>query len=320
MLASNLISALKVLNSSEKPSLATDRPVSTLEPGQKIEGTVLSKISDGLFKVQVAGQNLQMRLSGDIRIGGAVKLEVLTVKPGVTFSQLASTSPLSTAEVIGSTARLLSNLTEHSLEKPVVQQLGSKPVFEAEQIGQDTQLLAAELRDALGKSGLFYESHQAQWVRGERSIAQLREEPQNILLGKTSADAAPFVQQDAAQPIARELIHLVQQQLHTLEQHHLVWTGQVWPGQQMQWEIQGQPERQSGQTEDQRQWSTEMELALPGLGDIHARLVFSKSGLRLNLRAADEATSALFTRALPDLKNALSDAGIALASAAVDKS
>ena len=317
MLTSNLISALQVLSNPEKPALASD--VSSLAPGQKLQGTVLSKINEGFYKVQVAGQSLQMRLSGDIQIGGAIRLEVLTVKPGITFSQIASASPLSTAEVIGATARLLANLTEHATERPIVQQLGSNPVLQTEQIGQDTKLLAGELRDALGKSGLFYESHQAQWVRGERSIAQLLEEPQNILVGK-NASAAPLMQQDAAQPIARELIDLVQQQLHTLEQHHLVWTGQVWPWQQMQWEIQGQPEHQSRPKDDQCQWSTEMDLALPSLGDIHARLVFSASGLRLNLRATDSATSALFIRALPNLKNALTDAGITLTSAAVEKS
>jgi hypothetical protein len=124
---------------------------------------------------------------------------------------------------------------------------------------------------------------------------------------------------DAAQPIAKELVHLVQQQLHTLEQHHLVWMGQVWPGQQMQWEIQGQPEQQPRQ-QDERQWSTEMELALPRLGDVHARLVLAGSGLRMTLRAADPATVELFNRALSGLKGTFADAGIPLAAAVVEKS
>jgi len=63
-----------------------------------------------------------------------------------------------------------------------------------------------------------------------------------------------------------------------------------------------------------------MELALPKLGDVHARLVFAESGLRLTLRAADSATVDLFNRALPRLKNSLADADIALTAAAVEKS
>jgi len=59
---------------------------------------------------------------------------------------------------------------------------------------------------------------------------------------------------------------------------------------------------------------------LPRLGDVHARLVFAESGLRLALHAADSATVDLFNRALPKLKNSLADAGITLTAIAVDKS
>lgn len=367
MLPANLISALQVLSNSGKPLVTATsdapKPITNLEPGQQLQGSVQDKISEGLFKVQVAGQTLQMRLPGNIQSGDTIKLEVITVRPRITFGMVASTSPLSTPEQIGTAARLLSNLAERPIERPIVQQLGGKAVWQAEQQVPDTKLLAGALRETLGKSGLFYESHQAQWVRGERSINQLLEEPQNLLTGKSlppslddqraaldkvsAAQAqvnapakSPADQQavldkvsmvqadipaqakaagDTAQPIAKELVHLVQQQLHTLEQHHLVWMGQVWPGQQMQWEIQGQPEHQARQ-QDERQWSTEMELALPGLGDIHARLVFAESGLRMALRASDPATVDLFNRALPKLKSSLADAGILLAAAVVEKS
>lgn len=316
----------------------TPKPVTNLEPGQQVQGLVQYKVSEGMFKVQVAGQTLQMRLPGNIQGGDTIKLEVVSLQPRLTFGLIASTNPLSTPEQIGSAARLLSNLAERPIERPVVQQLGNKAVWPTEQEVPDTKLLAGALRETLGKSGLFYESHQAQWIRGERSINQLLEEPQNQLTGKgvplssaeqnAALDKASLAQAntpvqtrapgDHTQPIAKELVHLVQQQLHTLEQHHLVWMGQVWPGQQMQWEIQGQPERQSRQ-QDERQWSTEMELALPMLGDVHARLVFAESGLRVALRASDPATADLFNQALPRLRDALADAGIPLAAAVVEK-
>ena len=346
MLPANVISALQALSDSGKPlTTATPnapKPAANLEVGQQLQGTVQEKMSEGLFKVQVAGQTLQMRLPGNIKSGDTIKLEVISLQPKITFGMVASTNPLSTPEKIGTAARLLSNLAERPIERPVVQQLGNKAVWPAEQQAPDTRLLAAGLRETLGKSGLFYESHQAQWVRGERSINQLLDEPQNRLTGKavplsdaeqraafdkvstaqtqTGVAAQAKVASDAAQPIAKELVNLVQQQLHTLEQHHLVWMGQVWPGQQMQWEIQGQPERQSRQQQDERQWSTEMELSLPGLGDVHARLVFAESGLRMTLRAADPATVGVFNSALPKLKNSLADAGIPLAAAVVEKS
>ncbi len=308
-----------------------------LEPGQQLQGTVQSRVSEGLFKVQVAGQTMQMRLPGNIRSGDTIRLEVISLLPRLTFGMLASNNPLSTPEQIGASARLLANLAERPIGKPIVQQLGNKAVWDAGSQAPEAGKLAGSLRETLGKSGLFYESHQAQWARGERGINQLLEEPQNLLTGKnmqlSAADQRAALNKAAAAhiplsvksagdtplPVAKELLHLVQQQLHALEQHHLVWSGQVWPGQQMQWEIQGQPEHQS-QQQDERQWSTEIELALPRLGDVHARLVFAENGLRLTLRAADSTTVELFNRALPRLGNSLADADVPLTVAVVEKS
>jgi hypothetical protein len=364
MLPPNLISALQVLSRTDKPlvtAAADTAAVAKIELGQKFQGTVQAEISQGLFKVQIAGQAIQMRLPGNIKSGDVLELEVVATQPRLTFHMVASANPLSSPEQIGGMARLLSNLTERPLERPAVQQLGSKAVWPSADQAPDTKQFAGGLREALANSGLFYESHQAQWVRGERSTAQLLVEPQNQLTGKStgipdmnksaadlskpaassmnqlaqqadestqatiSGTATPSPQTakapgDSSLPIARELIPLVQQQLHTLETHQLTWMGQVWPGQEMQWEIQGQPEHQAPRKQGEREWSTNMELALPRLGDIHARLVFAGSGLRMTLHAADSSTVELFNRSLPQLRNALADAGITLASAVVEKS
>jgi hypothetical protein len=341
MLPANIVNTLQALAKSAKPTLSLEStspaPVGKLEPGQQLQGSVQEKLADGLFKVQIAGQALQMKLPGNIQSGDTIKLQVIAVQPRITFSMMASTSPLPTAERIGASARLLSNLADLPIERPLVQQMGDKAVWAATQQAPDVKQLASGLHEALSKSGLFYESHQAQWVRGERSIGQLLEEPQNLLTGKTMlshndmptdktspmpAQAASLASAKAGETslqIAREVLPLVQQQLHTLENHHVVWMGQVWPGQQMQWEIQGQPEHRNGQ-QDEREWSTEMELSLPKLGDVRARLVFAERGLRLTLHAADAATTELFNRALPQLRESLDHAGIALTAAVVSKS
>lgn len=326
MLPIKLTSTLQVLPNSRKPLIAAttneSNPVTKLEPGQQLQGAIQSKVSEGLFKVQVAGQSIQMRLPGNTKIGDTLRLEVVTTQPKITFSMAASTNPLSDPEQIGATARLLSNLVELPVEKLVVRQFGNSAVWQTGQQMPDTMQLAVALRDALGKSGLFYESHQAQWIRGERSMNKLLEEPQNLLARKPSGDnesAAPAFKPAGDAQIAKELLPLVQQQLHTLEHHHLSWEGQVWPGQQMQWEIQGEPEHQSRQ-QDERKWSTEMELALPRLGDVSARLMFTENRLQLVLHAADQKTVDLFNRSLHTLKDSLANVGIALSSAVVAKS
>ncbi len=384
MLPANVVSALHVLSHTGRPlvtptvtppgkeaprdatrelskdaTAATAAPKQTgkLEPGQELQGLVQSRTSENVFKVQVAGQLLQMRLPGNIQPGDAIRLQVLSVQPKITFGMVASTNPLSTPEQIGSAARMFSNLADLPMNRPLVQQLGNKAVWPAAQQMPDTKLLAGALKEALGKSGLFYESHQAQWIRGERSTNQLLEEPQNLLTGRglpfsptgqrvpggdisaaqaqgaalaydkaaasqvqSNISAAGRVADDASTSLqmTKELIPLVQQQLHTLEHHHMVWMGQVWPGQQMQWEIQGEPEREQ-QKADERQWSTEVELALPKLGDVSARLVLTGGELRLSLRTADATTANMFNRALPNLKKSLEDAGVALVNAVVEK-
>ncbi len=317
------ISNLQLLARSERPLIIGAEPsaVAKLEPGQRIQAVIQEQISPGMYKTQVAGQSMQMQLPGEQKIGSLIELHVISTDPRLTLSFLASTTPTATQEQISSTSRLLANLADLPLARTFIQSTAGRPVWQATGAAPDVPQLAAALKDALANSGLFYESHQAQWVRGERSTAQLLVEPQNQpaqqqTTGTESSQSK--IPADSGLPIAKELIPLVQQQLHTLETHQLTWTGQVWPGQQMQWEIQGQPEHQSRQT-DERQWSTEMELAMPKLGDVHARLIFGQNGLQLTLHAADEQSAKLFNLKLPALALNLNNAGVHLITAVVEK-
>ena len=342
------------------------------EVGQQTQATIQEQVNPGLYKVQVAGQSMQMQLPGLIKIGSTITLQVVSVSPKLTFSVPGSGAPISTAEEISSTSRLLSDLAQMPLSKTMVEAPTGRAVWPSEKTAPESGKLAAALKDALANSGLFYESHQAQWVAGARSTAQLLIEPQNQLsqvtesaqppqtgslpvqpkprgaietikpdalavpvfeakststLGVATAntqnmgtvtDATSSAQSNEL-PIAKELIPLVQQQLHTLETHQLTWAGQIWPNQQMQWEIQGEPEHRSSRP-DARQWKTEMQLALPRLGDVHASLVFNQGAIRLTLHAADAGAASLFERRLPELAAAMKNAGIPLFGAIVEKS
>jgi hypothetical protein len=81
----------------------------------------------------------------------------------------------------GATANLPQSLVESS--RPVA----NGPLAQSEP-------LARALASALSGSGLFYESHVAQWVNGSRSLEQLRQEPQfhwtEKNLAGTQGDAA----------------------------------------------------------------------------------------------------------------------------------
>jgi hypothetical protein len=321
MLTTKLINALQVLSRSGKPLISSDasQPISKLAPGQAVQGSVEAPIKAGLFSVLVAGQTLQMQLPTGTRAGDLIQLRVLTNEPNLSFALETANPLLSSHEQLGTTARLLATLAQQNIAPPPLQQATGAAIWSATDSAPDSQQLATALRDALANSGLFYESHQAQWVGGERSTAQLLIEPQNQLLSPNNTPTdSPTARVTNEAGIAKELLPLLQQQLHTLETHQLTWTGQVWPEQSMQWEIQGQPEHQADSA-DSRQWRTEMELALPNLGDVHAKLVFSAQGLTLQLQAADAHTLALFKQTLAKLQASLASVDIELTSTAIEQ-
>ncbi|MDD2721915.1 MAG: flagellar hook-length control protein FliK [Gallionella sp.] len=348
MQSASIINSLQALSKADKPLIVaaselSGNPVTKLEPGQRVQGNVQEQVAPGLYKVLVAGQTLQMALPGNLRIGKQIELQVVSNSPRLTFSFLATTTPIATHEQISPASRLLANLAELPLGRTFIESTGSKAVLQTNGQGIDSKQLAGALRDALANSGLFYESHQAEWVRGARSTGQLLIEPQNRMpqqprttyteIGNLEAGYAgnqPSVAHgietnavqhhkatDATAGIPRELMTLVQQQLHTLETHQLTWVGEVWPGQTMQWEIQGEPEHQAS-TAESRQWSTELELALPTLGDVHARLVFSRGEIMLRLQTDDTVALELFNRNLPELHRAMGAVGIQLTSSVVE--
>ena len=90
-----------------------------------------------------------------------------------------------------------------------------------------------------------------------------------------------------------EVQHLVQQQLQALETHHLMWQGQVWPGQSMDWEIVGhrEEESQAGDS-DPTHWTTRLALDLPNLGRVVARLQLNQGQVNLTFLAENQGTVA----------------------------
>ena len=140
-----------------------------------------------------------MQLPAFIRSGDIITLQVASLQPRLTFTLAASSNPVSTPESLSATSRLLSSLSQQPLERSYVRPIQSAPLWTGEQVLPDTTQLAGKLHDALSHSGLFYESHQAQWIAGTRPTTQLLLEPQNQL-PRTAAK-----QQQNANPEARIL-------------------------------------------------------------------------------------------------------------------
>jgi hypothetical protein len=324
MLPVQLLNTLKVLASAQKtlPAAAVDATPKTgqLEPGQKIQGIVQTQVSPGLFNVRIGDQLTQMPLPAFISIGDTIKLQVIATSPRLTFSMSASANPLSTDEQLSSVARLLSALSQQPREKTDIRAM------------QSTQL-AGLLSEALGNSGLFYESHQAQWLEGARSTSQLMQEPQNSATVNPSTTMeissipdgnTPALNQlnmaastEEKMPIIPDHLQpLVQQQINALETRQVIWQGNIWPNQAMQWEIH-EEDSPTPSTENQKRWTTQIHLDLPNLGMVSATLSFSSVGLSLKLNADSAATRTALGNASSQLISSMSDCGIPIISTVV---
>lgn len=337
MLPANLIPTLKALALNDKPLITAtpDKNAANasrqLEIGQQVQGTVQAQVSPGVFSVRIANQLLQMQLPAFIRSGDTIALQVTALQPRLTFRLAASSNPVSTPDSLSATSRLLSSLSQQPLERSYVRPIQSSPLWTGEQPLPDTTLLANKLHDALSHSGLFYESHQAQWIAGTRPTTQLLLEPQNQLQPQNTVPASPAQQTAPSQNIGdrsaemaknaatasatapaipEHLRSLVQQQLGALETHQVLWQGHVWQGQEMRWEVTEESPHRTTRGVEEGQWVTQIHLDLPNLGGVSARLSFNGNALNLSFDVSDTRTRDKLGSASSQLIAALSERGI----------
>jgi hypothetical protein len=340
MLPAELLNTLKALALTQKPlpaatpDAAKGSSAYPFEQGQRVQGQITAEVSSGVFNVRIANQTVQMQLPASIRTGDTIELQVLSLQPRLTFGMVASTNPLSTPEQLSSTAKLLSALSQQHQqpEKAQIRAAQSAPLW-ASGKPPSTQQLASQLREALSNSGLFYEAHQVQWLEGARTTAQLMQEPQNQGTPRGPAAAAgqpplqptltpgqtalPAQQGDQIPGIPQHLQPLVQQQLNALETGQVIWQGQVWPGQDMQWAIHEESPHAGAVLDSERQWVTQVQLNLPKLGEVNAMLRFNSAGVSMTLHAAAGDTRTLLGQTSSQLVAALSNAGIPVVSTLV---
>jgi len=335
----DVASSLKALALTQKPLVTATSAISAataFEPGQQLQASVQAQLAPGIFKVQVANQLLQLHLPGSIRTGDKITLQVVSLLPRLTFNMAASANPLSTSDQLSATARLLSSLTQQPLEKSFVRPTNSAPLWSGELQFPETTELAGKLHTTLSQSGLFYESHQAQWIAGSRNIAQLLQEPQNLPADKVraalgldkqsnnintevtlnSASTGTGTERVPIAGIPDHLQPLIQQQLNALETRQVQWQGQIWPNQEMNWKIQEEAGHSAG-NEEAKQWATQIQLDLPNLGEVTATLRFGNGGVSITLDAAENATRTKLGTASSALVSAMSEHGISVTSALV---
>lgn len=338
------------------PSKNLTDVLSELVPGQRVMAEIMALLPNGAYRALVAQREITLALPFSAKAGDSLELEVvdndgklaLAVVADRSSSQSSATNTDSVATTLSQTGRLIGDLLgeigEQGKKASPAPLNGNAPLVD--KFPANAADLAPILRDALSKSGVFYEAHQARWAAGELPTERLLQEPQGkhstaivetarvvtgaigsasepasasvnvATTGSSSESSAATTRLPTSPPqisgIPADLAPLVQQQLDALATQTFAWQGQAWPGQEMHWEIDDQARRSAGDGEGD-QWRTRLKLQLPSLGGIDATLRLESGGLvDITLTAASSEGEARLGAASSRLQEQFEAAGLKL--------
>jgi hypothetical protein len=357
---------------------AFDR-LSQLALGKEFQAQVLSRLTDGSYLVKIDEAVASMKLPPGTKTGDVVDLTLLATQPRPTFllgkPDAGATTQLSNA------GRLIGNMLQMAQQDgaPPTAVVGKTPLVATP--NTPPAQIAAALQNAVTFSGLFYESHVAQWANGTRPLAQLFSEPPAKTQNSTPTGATPQAQTPGQpapgaertipaqqQPLAdlsklmanvkelvsgdrtlpevlnalkagitssqdnpdqltaarqdpatnTEAVKLVSLQLDTLEQRRIVWQGELFPGQPMEWEISDDTPKRNGdgafEQPEQQSWQSTVRFSLPTLGAVSATIRLTGEHVQVNVRTANEGTATALRTYGGMLADALGAAGSTLDS------
>lgn len=370
-------------NRAPLPAQRVPDVLSNLAPGQRILAEIQALLPNGNYRAVVAQRELTLALPFSAKAGDTLELEVVETDGKISLALIGpkggdgatskNTDSINTS--FSKTGSLINDLLgeidrDGGKAKPAALN-GNQPLLPDLEI--EAGRLAPVLKEALTKSGMFYEAHQARWAMGEMPVTHLLQEPQGKLSSLTPAPSQATIIQDNLSPdevsqddvrvslsgkahpsetdtpthakttetaspkpgsdlepltqrllqespsgqrpaIAPELTPLVQQQLNALATQNYAWQGQVWPGQSMQWEITEDNGRPKSTPEDMpSRWQTRLQLTLPNLGEIDARLRLGEGGqLELSLTAHSQNSETRLRQAQSELASSMQAAGLSL--------
>ncbi|MEY3121326.1 MAG: hypothetical protein RI993_151 [Pseudomonadota bacterium] len=298
------LSPVQPVNPVQSTPDATQSDTPSFILGQKYLARVEARLPNGSSLVSVSGQLLDIRLpSIAAKVGNQIDLTLVAQSPRLQFlltSNVPTSGQTATLSPIGQfLARLLKPTTSPATPLALSQ---TAPLLPAPPtMGH---VLPEILQQAIVQSGLFYESHLAQWANGRKSMDSIKQMPQSAL-----PTHAAIMDMDALSPNVEKILPIVQQQFQALETGQIHWRGDIWPDQTMEWIIHEQPAENNDSTEPAR-WQTDLRLQLPKLSEINANLIIDAHGVRIKLNANTEETLHLMKQEQTALITALSDAGL----------
>jgi len=340
----------------------TDR-LAGLVVGQRLLAEIQTLLPNGSYRAVINQRSVTLALPFAAQTGDAIELEVTENDGRLTLAVVAGGKPVasdgeSTATSLSRTGQLIGSLL---LDGARAGRNGSQalPLNENQPLAatpprQGNELLPL-LQQAISRSGMFYEAHQAQWVDGRYAKAELLQEPQGRLSPKhpisqhpiTVADTPSTVGEEKAArvagplatqpiresgstaaignassspslPVAPQAQAIVQQQLEAFASQVFAWHGQVWPGQELSWEIHDPTgRRHAADLEEGEHWHTRLTLTLPRLGAIDARVHINGTLVSLAIAASDTEARSELSAGADRLRAVMQQAGLQLTTLGV---
>lgn len=146
------------------------------------------------------------------------------------------------------------------------------------------------------------------WTESGRSLADLA---QTL---KTQSGAEALLRTDTLTPDAARLIN---QQLNTLENQRVMWRGELWPGQQMEWEVSRDAPDNKQAGEPQQSWQSVVRFDLPTLGAVSATINLVGDRVYMQIRTTTEEAASSLRIHGNELADAMQSAGTPLDSLTV---
>ncbi len=345
--------------------------LSGLVAGQKVMAEIQAMLPNGTYRAMINQRSITLALPFSAKSGDSLELQVTENDGKLALAVLSRTDGSagkagaeSVPTTLSRTGQLISSLfagtnRAQGRDAHAVPLNGNQPIATAPP--NTAQDLLPLLKQAITQSGMFYESHQAEWVEGRLPKAALLQEPQGKLSSPTAfasalaeeqgvsqnqprastgepavaaritadlaqssntsaegSKAAIAQSQTSGQVVAPQTQPLVQQQLEALATQNFSWQGQVWPGQEMRWEIDEDATRSEQDGEDSApRWSTRLHLTLPNLGEVDARIRLEGNSIAISMTADSAGTRTLMRVSSSALRSQLDEAGLTLASMGV---
>ncbi|MBK7646602.1 MAG: flagellar hook-length control protein FliK [Betaproteobacteria bacterium] len=328
--------------------------LSNLVPGQRILAEIQALLPNGSYRAVVGQRDITLSLPFSAKPGDTLELEVTESDGKLTLAfvtnrsdsaaakappESASTSLSTAGKLIGD---LMGNIQTDGKRAPAAPLNNAQPLVET--MPKTAADLVPVLKQALTESGMFYEAHQARWVAGEFPTENLKQEPQGKLssaqtnatvnpentpktnnlpnaepASNTAPTTASRAEPSAGTAVPRDLMPIVQQQLDGLATQNFAWQGQVWPGQQMRWEIgENQDDSRSSSSDEIQRWQTRLKLSLPQLGDIDITLNLKAGGeVRVAVTAGTESSETRLRDEVQQLRKQFEAAGLNLTEVSV---